>query len=251
MKCSKAFPLLVMKIPLLEYFATVSAKEFTLLSCSVALAEEFALLDEDKDYSQLCTLIDKSILKLLKFKIQQYLLNEHYALWEVIEFGDSYQAPPEESGKGSASESSAKKMGRTVAITTEDMQKRRNYVKVRTTLLLALPDEHLLRFSKVIGWCVPDTQSHGADPSTHVIIRGSSGLRRFFRYAMFIYSCYLCYVLSLYPFTERYAQPFFFSCFIRQIREEIREEFCTGSGLSNAGGNPPPVTIHTWLERFN
>nr|GFC80448.1 hypothetical protein [Tanacetum cinerariifolium] len=31
-----------------------------------------------------------------------------------------------------------------------------------------------------------------------------------------------------------------------QIREEIREEFHTGSGSSNAGGNPPPVTIHTW-----
>nr|GFA07042.1 hypothetical protein [Tanacetum cinerariifolium] len=43
---------LVMKILLLEYFATVSAKEFLLLSCSVAPAEEFALLDEDKDYSQ-------------------------------------------------------------------------------------------------------------------------------------------------------------------------------------------------------
>nr|GEW15261.1 hypothetical protein [Tanacetum cinerariifolium] len=27
-----------------------------------------------------------------KFKIQQYLHNEHYALWEVIEFGDSYRA---------------------------------------------------------------------------------------------------------------------------------------------------------------
>nr|GEW91367.1 hypothetical protein [Tanacetum cinerariifolium] len=53
-----------------------------------------------------------------------------------------------ESGTGSASESSAKKMGRTVAVTTEDMQKRRNDVKARTTLLLALPDEHQLRFSK-------------------------------------------------------------------------------------------------------
>nr|GFA85628.1 hypothetical protein [Tanacetum cinerariifolium] len=47
-----------------------------------------------------------------------------------------------------ASESSAKKKGRTVAITTEDMQKRRNDVKARTTLLLALPDEHQLRFNK-------------------------------------------------------------------------------------------------------
>nr|GEV25394.1 hypothetical protein [Tanacetum cinerariifolium] len=70
------------------------------------------------------------------------VMNEHYALWEVIEFGDSYKAPQEEA----ASESSAKKKGRTVVITTEDMQKRRNDVKTRTNLLLALPDEHQLRF---------------------------------------------------------------------------------------------------------
>nr|GEU54595.1 uncharacterized mitochondrial protein AtMg00810-like [Tanacetum cinerariifolium] len=84
-----------------------------------------------------------------KFRIQQYLQNEHYAIWEVIEFGDSYQAPPEEIGKDSASESSTKKKGRTVAITTEDMQKRRNDVKARITLLLAFLDEHQLRFSKL------------------------------------------------------------------------------------------------------
>nr|GFC13154.1 hypothetical protein [Tanacetum cinerariifolium] len=36
-----------------------------------------------------------------------------------------------------------------------------------------------------------------------------------------------------------------------QIHAEIHEEFRTSSGPSNAGGNPPPVTIHTWLERFN
>nr|GEW66110.1 hypothetical protein [Tanacetum cinerariifolium] len=83
-----------------------------------------------------------------KFRIQQYLQNEHYALWEVIKFGDSYQAPPEETRKGSASESSTKKKGRTVAIKTEDIQKRRNDVKARTTLLLALLNEHQLRFSK-------------------------------------------------------------------------------------------------------
>nr|GFD04294.1 hypothetical protein [Tanacetum cinerariifolium] len=35
------------------------------------------------------------------------------------------------------------------------------------------------------------------------------------------------------------------------IRVEIREEFRTSSGPSDSGGNPPPVTIHTWLERFN
>nr|GEX68124.1 hypothetical protein [Tanacetum cinerariifolium] len=64
-----------------------------------------------------------------------YLQHEHYALWEVIEFGDSYKAPPKETAKdkGLAGEvsSSTKKKGRIVAITAEDMQKRKNDVKAR------------------------------------------------------------------------------------------------------------------------
>ncbi|GJW81292.1 RNA-directed DNA polymerase, eukaryota [Tanacetum coccineum] len=94
-------------------------------------------------------ILDTGKFKQWKFRIQQYLQHEHYALWEVIEFGDSYKAPQEEIGKGIAGEGgSAKKKGRTLAITAKDMQKRRNDVKARTTLLLALPDEHQLRFSK-------------------------------------------------------------------------------------------------------
>ncbi|GJR07836.1 hypothetical protein Tco_0790488 [Tanacetum coccineum] len=54
-----------------------------------------------------------------KFRIQQYLQHEHYALWEVIEFGDSYKAPPEETGKGA--KGSGKKKGMTMAITAEDI----------------------------------------------------------------------------------------------------------------------------------
>nr|GEZ98112.1 hypothetical protein [Tanacetum cinerariifolium] len=77
--------------------------------------------------------------------IHQYLQNEHYALWEVIEFGDSYEAPKDGAATGSTSN---RKKGRTIAVTTEDMQKRRNDVKARNTLLLALPDEHQLRFIK-------------------------------------------------------------------------------------------------------
>nr|GEV81542.1 ribonuclease H-like domain-containing protein [Tanacetum cinerariifolium] len=46
------------------------------------------------------------------------------------------------------STTSSEKSGRTVTLTTEDMQKKKNDVKVRTTLLLSLPDEHQLRFSK-------------------------------------------------------------------------------------------------------
>nr|GEX62215.1 hypothetical protein [Tanacetum cinerariifolium] len=78
-----------------------------------------------------------------------YLQNEYYALWEVIEFDDSYKAPLEKTAKdkGLAGKvyASTKKKGRTVAITAEDMQKRKNDVKARTNLLLALPDEHQLQ----------------------------------------------------------------------------------------------------------
>nr|GEV66774.1 ribonuclease H-like domain-containing protein [Tanacetum cinerariifolium] len=67
---------------------------------------------------------------------------------EVIEFGDSYEVPKNNAATGSSSEGTATKKGRTVAVTTKDMQKKRNDVKARTILLLALPDEHQLRFSK-------------------------------------------------------------------------------------------------------
>nr|GEW71093.1 ribonuclease H-like domain-containing protein [Tanacetum cinerariifolium] len=89
-----------------------------------------------------------------------------------IEFGDSYKAPPKETGKGPASKSSAIKKGMTVAITTKDMQKRRNDVKARTTLLLALPDEYQLRFSngkgKVHTASVPTASNQVSTASTNV-----------------------------------------------------------------------------------
>nr|GEY51949.1 hypothetical protein [Tanacetum cinerariifolium] len=83
------------------------------------------------------------------FRIQQYLQHEHYALWEVIKFGDSYEIPASAASTATTdttSDETGKKNGRTVTVTTEDMQKRKNDVKARTTLLLSLPDEHQLRF---------------------------------------------------------------------------------------------------------
>nr|GEX12954.1 hypothetical protein [Tanacetum cinerariifolium] len=77
-----------------------------------------------------------------QFRIQQYLQHEHYALWEVIEFGDSYNVPANSDSVGSRS-----KDGRTITVTIDDMQKKKNDVKAMTTLLLSLPDEHQLRFS--------------------------------------------------------------------------------------------------------
>nr|GEW21937.1 ribonuclease H-like domain-containing protein [Tanacetum cinerariifolium] len=66
----------------------------------------------------------------------------------VIEFRDSYEVPASAATTETASDGTGKKTGRTVTLTAEDMQKRKNDVKARTTLLLSLPDEHQLRFSK-------------------------------------------------------------------------------------------------------
>nr|GFA71782.1 hypothetical protein [Tanacetum cinerariifolium] len=61
-----------------------------------------------------------------QFRIQQYLQHEHYALWEVIEFGDSYEAPDDVVATDSATKGTGKKKGRTITLTTADMQKRKN-----------------------------------------------------------------------------------------------------------------------------
>nr|GEX61867.1 hypothetical protein [Tanacetum cinerariifolium] len=91
-------------------------------------------------------ILDTGKFEQLQFRIQQYLQHEHYALWEVIEFGDSYEAPKEDAA--TTSDGSTKKKGQTVTVNTEDLQKRKNDVKARTTLLLSLPNEHQLRFNK-------------------------------------------------------------------------------------------------------
>nr|GEX24678.1 ribonuclease H-like domain-containing protein [Tanacetum cinerariifolium] len=93
-------------------------------------------------------ILDTEKFKQWQFRIQQYIQHEHYALWEVIKFGYSYEFPKDNVTTGSASDGTGKKKGRTVALTTDDMQKRKNDVKARTNLLLALPNEHQLCFSK-------------------------------------------------------------------------------------------------------
>nr|GEU56822.1 xylulose kinase-1 [Tanacetum cinerariifolium] len=145
-KCSKAFPLPVMKIPLLEYFATVSAKEFPLLSSrsnsweQQVVSELVEKFDQKKNNTQTLSFPHN-----LKTRSEMDLPNPTFAKTLILDIG---KAPQEETGKGPASESSTKKKGRTIVITIKDMKKRRNDVKARITLLLALPDEHQLRFRK-------------------------------------------------------------------------------------------------------
>nr|GFA57956.1 hypothetical protein [Tanacetum cinerariifolium] len=119
-------------------------------SCSKSYSKEHQVVSEPEIDQQNPTLAKIPILDTGKseqwqFRIQQYLQHEHYTLWEVIEFRDSYEVPKDNVTTGSASDGTGKKKGRTVALTTDDMQKGKNDVKARTTLLLALPDENQLR----------------------------------------------------------------------------------------------------------
>nr|GFA11077.1 hypothetical protein [Tanacetum cinerariifolium] len=61
----------------------------------------------------------------------------------VIEFGDSYVVPA-----NTTDTTGGDKSGRTLTLTAEDMQRKKNDVKARTTLPLSLPDGHQMRFSK-------------------------------------------------------------------------------------------------------
>nr|GEY64960.1 putative ribonuclease H-like domain-containing protein [Tanacetum cinerariifolium] len=68
--------------------------------------------------------------------MQQYLQHKHYALWEVIEFVDSYEAPandPSTTTTNTTSGEAATKSGRTVTLTTEDMQKKKNDATILKT----------------------------------------------------------------------------------------------------------------------
>ncbi|GJT17232.1 hypothetical protein Tco_0875938 [Tanacetum coccineum] len=79
-----------------------------------------------------------------KIRIKTVLLDKDYALWEVIENGNSWVPIPvttPESGP-----STALKM--IVPSTTEEKICKKNDVKARSLLLMALPNEHQLTFNQ-------------------------------------------------------------------------------------------------------
>ncbi|GKC79950.1 hypothetical protein Tco_1130724 [Tanacetum coccineum] len=79
-----------------------------------------------------------------EIRIKQYFQIQDYALWEVIEYGNSWVPIPittPESGP-----STVLKM--TVPSTTEEKICKKNDVKARSLLLMALPNEHQLTFNQ-------------------------------------------------------------------------------------------------------
>nr|GFA81507.1 hypothetical protein [Tanacetum cinerariifolium] len=177
----KAFPLPAIKFPLPEELPTANEDGSHCQKKRDATARKIALLSKtrrncqskkDGSYTKLVPhvlplilaenqnvdqqyptvakipVLDTGKFEQWQFWMQQYLQHKHYALWEVIKFEDSYEAPENNPSTTTISTTSGDKSGRTVTLTTEDMQKKKNDVKARTTLLLSLPDEHQLRFSK-------------------------------------------------------------------------------------------------------
>nr|GEY38716.1 retrovirus-related Pol polyprotein from transposon TNT 1-94 [Tanacetum cinerariifolium] len=116
-KMHKAFPLLVRKFPLpkgtshcLKKNATAKRKVLPLPEvCTAIIVKEkprisfnthltftfYSKQDMDQQYPTVAKIpmLDTGKFKQWQFRMQQYLQHEHYALWEVIEFGDSYTAP--------------------------------------------------------------------------------------------------------------------------------------------------------------
>nr|GEW83531.1 putative ribonuclease H-like domain-containing protein [Tanacetum cinerariifolium] len=96
----------------------------------------------------------------------------------VIEFGDSYEVPTSTTDTTTTDTTSGEtgtKSGRTVTLTAKDMQKKKNDVKARTTLLLSLPDEHQLRFNGV-GW---DWSYMANDGEDHALVADEEALTEF------------------------------------------------------------------------
>ncbi|GJT24623.1 hypothetical protein Tco_0894560 [Tanacetum coccineum] len=76
-------------------------------------------------------------------RIKQYFQVQDYALWEVIENGNSWVSVPQTTQENGVS---VTKMS--IPVTVEEKINKKNDVKARSLLLMSLPNEHQLTFSQ-------------------------------------------------------------------------------------------------------
>ncbi|GJT43809.1 ribonuclease H-like domain-containing protein [Tanacetum coccineum] len=92
---------------------------------------------------------------LWSMRMEQYITHTDYALWEVIVNGDAPAV------------ASASAEGPIPPKTAEQKLARKNELKAKSTLLLAIPDEHLLKFHRIKNaktlWETIKTRSEGLD----------------------------------------------------------------------------------------
>ncbi|GKA94244.1 hypothetical protein Tco_0816230 [Tanacetum coccineum] len=79
-----------------------------------------------------------------KLRIEQYFQVQDYALWEVIKYGNSFK-PVARTTTNADGTSTSTIPG---PVTTEEKVHKKNDVKARSMLLMALPNEHQLTFSQ-------------------------------------------------------------------------------------------------------
>ncbi|GJY37201.1 putative ribonuclease H-like domain-containing protein [Tanacetum coccineum] len=77
-------------------------------------------------------------------RIKQYFQVQDYALWEVIENGNSWVSVPQ-----TAQENGTSVTKMSVPVTAEEKTNKKNDVKARSLLLMALPNEHQLTFKSL------------------------------------------------------------------------------------------------------
>ncbi|GJZ17186.1 putative ribonuclease H-like domain-containing protein [Tanacetum coccineum] len=114
----------------------------------------FDLEDMKFEYANSSTTAKLPILKLGEYemwviRIKQYFQIQDYALWDVIENGNSWVSVPQ-----TAQENGTSVTKMSVPVTAEEKTNKKNDVKARSLLLMALPNEHQLTFSQY-----PDAKS--------------------------------------------------------------------------------------------
>ncbi|GJS44360.1 putative ribonuclease H-like domain-containing protein [Tanacetum coccineum] len=77
-------------------------------------------------------------------RIKQYFQIQYYALWDVIENGNSWVSVPH-----TAQENGTSVTKMSVPVTAEEKTNKKNNVKARSLLLMALPNEHQLTFKSL------------------------------------------------------------------------------------------------------
>ncbi|GJV53350.1 hypothetical protein Tco_1449091 [Tanacetum coccineum] len=107
----------------------------------------FDLEDMEFESTNSGTIAKLPILKLGEYemwviRIKQYFQIQDYALWEVIENGDSWVSVPQTTQENGTS---VTKMY--IPVIAEEKTNKKNDVKARGLLLMALPNEHQLTFS--------------------------------------------------------------------------------------------------------
>ncbi|GJW75807.1 retrovirus-related pol polyprotein from transposon TNT 1-94 [Tanacetum coccineum] len=116
----------------------------TISGIKAFLLLETILEDVDQDYAHMVAASKVPMLKsgefeLWRMRIEQYIQMIDYALWEVIENGNT--AP-----KITVVEGVEKVMP---ATTTKDKAQKRLEVKARSTLMMGIPNEHQLKFNSI------------------------------------------------------------------------------------------------------